>query len=60
SKGLSVISPVSKDVQDKKFFEASQAVVKQRKIHLWAQAITGVGKLFYNGVQEVRNVVDMV
>ncbi|KAI3845960.1 hypothetical protein MKX03_013645, partial [Papaver bracteatum] len=55
-----VVSPVSKDVRAKKFFEGSQAGVKPKKNHLWEQAITGVRQIFYHGVQEVKNVVDMV
>ncbi|KAI3868658.1 hypothetical protein MKW92_007451 [Papaver armeniacum] len=58
--GTRVVSPVSKDARAKKFFEGSQAGVKPKKNKLWEQAITGVGQIFYNGVQEVRNVVAMV
>ncbi|KAI3854897.1 hypothetical protein MKW92_008236 [Papaver armeniacum] len=60
SRGPRVVSPVSKDARAKKYFEGSQAGVKQKKSKLWKQAITGVGQIFYNGVQEVRNVVAMV
>ncbi|KAI3875384.1 hypothetical protein MKW98_000061 [Papaver atlanticum] len=59
-KSSCVISPVSKDARAKKHFEGTQVVAKQRKNQLWAQAITGVGQLFYNGVQEVRNAVARV
>ncbi|KAI3895571.1 hypothetical protein MKX03_011780, partial [Papaver bracteatum] len=55
-----VVSPVSKDVRAKKFFEGSQAGVKPKKNHLWEQAITGVGQIFYHGVKEVKNAVAMV
>ncbi|KAI3841723.1 hypothetical protein MKX03_032201 [Papaver bracteatum] len=58
--GPRVVSPVSKDAIAKKYFKGSQASVKQKKSKLWKQAITGVGQIFYNGVQEVRNVVTMV
>ncbi|KAI3855476.1 hypothetical protein MKW92_024079 [Papaver armeniacum] len=60
ARGPRVVSPVSKDARAKKYFEGSQAGVKQNKSKLWKQAITGVGQIFYNGVQEVRNVVAMV
>ncbi|KAI3912716.1 hypothetical protein MKW92_014887, partial [Papaver armeniacum] len=59
-KGSRVVSPVSKDVRSKKFFEGSQSGVKHKKNHLWEQAITGVGQIFYHGVQEVKNDVAMV
>ncbi|KAI3921238.1 hypothetical protein MKW92_037734 [Papaver armeniacum] len=60
ARGPRVVSPVSKDARAKKYFEGSQDGVKQKKSKLWIQAITGVGQIFYNGVQEVRNVVAMV
>ncbi|KAI3834298.1 hypothetical protein MKX03_030105, partial [Papaver bracteatum] len=60
-KGSRIVSPVSKDARAKKFFEGgSETVVKLRKNKLWEQAITGVGQIFYHGVQEVKNDVDMV
>ncbi|KAI3959512.1 hypothetical protein MKW92_016481, partial [Papaver armeniacum] len=49
-RGSRVVSPVSKDARAK----------NQKKNKLWEQAITGVGQIFYNGVQEVRNAVAMV
>ncbi|KAI3861290.1 hypothetical protein MKX03_030198 [Papaver bracteatum] len=60
ARGPRVVFLASKDARDKKYFEGSQAGVKQKKSQLWKQAITGVGQIFYNGVQEVRNVVSMV
>ncbi|KAI3845200.1 hypothetical protein MKX03_024858 [Papaver bracteatum] len=60
ARGPRVVSPVLKDARAKKYFEGSQAGVKQKKSKLWKQAITGVRQIFYNGVREVRNVVAIV